>query len=296
MNRLPLLSTNTGISKILQSQLLNSSNGVLSYLFGGAILGGALTVASNRASANEALAPPKHPWDHESIFNTFDYASIRRGFLVYRQVCASCHSLNLIAWRHLVDVVGTEDEIKEMALEETYEDGPDEQGENFDRPGKLTDSLPKPYPNDNAARAANAGALPPDLSLMKKARVGGEDYIFSLLTGYHVPPKGINLREGLYYNPYFPGSAIGMQQALHDGMVDYEDGTDASISQMAKDVSVFLSWTAEPEHDERKKLGFKSIFLLTLMTIPTLYFKRLKFAPIKTRQIRFTPIKSKNSF
>ena len=204
--------------------------------------------------------------------------------------------MNLIAWRHLVDVVATEDEIKEMALDETYEDGPDDQGENFDRPGKLTDSLPKPYPNDNAARASNAGALPPDLSLIKKARVGGEDYLFSLLTGYHEPPKGVNLRDGLYYNPYFPGSAIGMAQALHDGMIDYDDGTDNSISQMAKDVSVFLSWAAEPEHDERKKLGFKSIFLLTLMAIPTLYFKRLKFAPLKTREIRFTAIKPTKSY
>jgi ubiquinol-cytochrome c reductase cytochrome c1 subunit len=201
--------------------------------------------------------------------------------------------LNLIHWRELVGVVGTEEEIKEMALEETYEDGPDDQGEMFDRPGRLTDVLPKPYPNDNAARAANSGALPPDLSLMKKARVGGEDYMFALLTGYFVPPKGLSLREGLYYNPYFPGGAIGMEQALHDGMVDYDDGTDNSISQMAKDVCVFLSWTAEPEHDERKKTGFKALFLLTLMAIPSLYFKRLKFAPIKTREIRFTKISRK---
>ena len=121
-----------------------------------------------------------------------------------------------------------------------------------------------PYANDNAARAANNGALPPDLSLIVKARHGGPDYIFALLTGYREPPAGVEIRPGLHYNPYFPGAAIGMAQQLFDGMVDYEDGTPATASQMAKDVTTFLNWAAEPEHDERKLMGLK----VTPLTFP----------------------------
>ncbi|CAG8464110.1 12256_t:CDS:2 [Acaulospora colombiana] len=146
-----------------------------------------------------------------------------------------------------------------MAEELEYEDGPDEEGNYFKRPGKPSDYLPAPYPNEEAARASNAGALPPDLSLITKARHGGADYIFSLLTGYYDPPAGVEVREGLYYNPYFPGGAISMARALFDGLVEYEDGTPATTSQMAKDVTTFLSWAAEPEFDERKKMGVKAV-------------------------------------
>jgi ubiquinol-cytochrome c reductase cytochrome c1 subunit len=160
----------------------------------------------------------------------------------------------------------------------------------FDRPGKLADYLPKPYANDNAARAANNGALPPDLSLMEKARVGGPDYIFALLTGYCEPPAGVTVRPGMYYNPYFPGSAIGMPQPLFDGMVDYEDGTEASMSQLAKDVTMFLTWAAEPETNDRKKMGWQALFLLSLALFPTLYYKRMKWSVLKNRKIRFTKL------
>ncbi|CAG8657111.1 17556_t:CDS:2 [Acaulospora morrowiae] len=209
--------------------------------------------------ADEGLHPTKYPWEHRSPFSTFDHASIRRGFQVYKEVCSACHSLERIAWRHLVGVSHTVDEAKAMAEEIEYDDGPDEEGNFFKRPGKLSDYLPKPYPNDEAARASNAGALPPDLSLITKARHGGADYIFSLLTGYYDPPPGVEVREGLYYNPYFPGGAISMARALFDDLIEYEDGTPATTSQMAKDVTTFLSWAAEPEFDHRKKMGLKAV-------------------------------------
>ena len=220
----------------------------------------------------------------------FYYCSIRRGWTVYREVCSACHSLRHVYWRHLVNVVGTEDEVKEWASEHTYVDGPNNEGEMYDRPGALTDRMPLAYPNDEAARAGNDGALPPELSLMRKARPDGANYIFSLLTGYRDAPQGLNIREGLHYNPYFPGSAIGMAQVLFEDMIEFEDGTEASISQMAKDVTTFLCWTAEPEHDERKKLGWKAIFFISLMIVPTLYWKRFKWAVVHTRQVRFADL------
>jgi len=237
--------------------------------------------------ADEALQVPNYPFEHKKMLKALDHRAIRRGYQVYKEVCASCHSLDLIAWRNYVGVIGTEEEVKGWAEGNEYPSDPDSQGEIGTRKGKLTDHMPRPYPNEQAARAGNNGALPPDLSLIKKARVGGEDYLFALLTGYRDPPAGMTMREGMHYNPYFPGSAIGMAQALQDEMLEYEDGTPASVSQMAKDVSTFLTWTAEPEHDDRKRMGFKALFLLGLMILPTLYMKRLKWSVVKTRKIRF---------
>ncbi|KAG6888659.1 cytochrome c1 [Termitomyces sp. Mi166 len=239
--------------------------------------------------ADEGLHPPAYPWSHKGHFDTFDHASIRRGYQVYREVCAACHSLNRIAWRNLVGVSHTVDEVKAMAEEVEYTDGPNAEGEMFQRPGKLADYLPAPYPNDEAARAGNAGALPPDLSLIVKARHGGADYIFSLLTGYIDPPAGVEIREGMNYNPYFPGGAISMARVLFDGLVEYEDGTPATTSQMAKDVVTFLSWAAEPEHDERKKYGIKAVIIFSALTLISLYVKRFKWTVIKNRKIQYNP-------
>jgi len=241
----------------------------------------------DKAQANEALEPPKYPWSHRYPWQAFDHASIRRGFQVYKQVCSTCHSLDRVAYRNLIDVCYTEEEAKELAAEIEYEDGPDAEGEMFKRSGKLSDYMPRPYPNENAARFTNNGALPPDLSLMTKARHGGADYIFALLTGYKEPPAGISLRGGLYYNPYFAGGAIAMPPGLIEGALTFDDGTPSSISQMAKDVSVFLAWAAEPEHDDRKRWGFKAGLVLTLMAIPTFYFKRLRWSVLKTRVVSF---------
>lgn len=207
--------------------------------------------------------------------------------MVYKQVCSTCHSLERIKFRNLVGNVLTEDETRAVAASVDVTDGPDEYGEFFQRPGKLPDGLPKPYANDNAARFANGGALPPDLSLINKARGAREDYIFSLLTGYRDAPAGVNLRQGLYYNPYFPGGAIAMAQALNDGQVDYDDGTEASISQMAKDVATFLAWASEPENDERKKMGMKTFIIIAALLPPIYYWNRQKWVYMKNKVVSF---------
>ncbi|KAH7926431.1 cytochrome c1, component of the mitochondrial respiratory chain [Leucogyrophana mollusca] len=239
--------------------------------------------------ADDGLHPGVYPWPHKGLFDTFDHASIRRGFQVYREVCAACHSLDRIAWRNLVGVSHTADEARALAEDVEYTDGPDDAGEMFQRPGKLSDYLPPPYPNEEAARAGNGGALPPDLSLIIKARHGGADYVFSLLTGYVDPPAGVEIREGMNYNPYFPGGAISMARLLFDGLVEYEDGTPATTSQMAKDVVTFLNWAAEPELDERKRLGLKAVILFSALFAVSIQVKRFKWTAIKNRKIIYKP-------
>lgn len=248
---------------------------------------GAVTRFAIARADDEVLHPPTITWPHTGPFQSFDAAAIRRGYEVYKNVCSSCHSLNRIAFRNLVGVAFTEEEVKEMAEDIEVEDGPNEEGLMFSRPGRLTDYMPAPYPNEEAARYANNGALPPDLSLIVKARHGGENYLWALLTGYRDAPEGINVREGLYYNPYFPGGQIAMEQALYDGSVEYEDGTEATASQIAKDVSTFLAWAAEPEHDMRKKMGMEWCGAMILLTIGLLYHKRFKWSLYKSRRIEF---------
>jgi len=260
----------------------------LFFVTGGAlVLGAGLATLSSVHASEATLPPPEIPWNHRLPWQSYDTASLRRGYHVYREVCAQCHSLELIAWRNLVDVMFTEEEAKKMATEVEYEDGPNDDGEMFMRPGMLPDYMPKPYPNEKAARAANAGALPPDLSLIVKARVGGANYLYSLITGYKPKPAGVKIRSGMYWNPYFPGGTISMAPQLSEGMLEYEDGTEATIPQMAKDVTSFLCWASEPEHDERHKLGLKGVVLFALAIVPTVYYKRLKWSLIKTRKVIF---------
>ncbi|KAJ1678265.1 cytochrome c1 [Spiromyces aspiralis] len=246
----------------------------------------------NTAHANmeaEGLHPPHYKFPHTTLFGTFDHASIRRGFQVFKEVCAACHNLDHIHWRNLIDVAFTEDEVKALAAEYEYQDGPDDNGEMFLRPGKPSDRFPKAYPNEEAARAANGGAFPPDLSLITKARHGGADYVYSLLTGYCDPPPGVEIREGLNYNPYFPGGAIAMPQNIFDGVVEFEDGTPATASQIAKDVVTFLSWASEPELDDRKKIGVKALLLFSTLTALSLWIKRNRFSSLKNRKLVFNP-------
>jgi len=198
-----------------------------------------------------------------------------------------CHSLSSIAFRHLINVCLTADEAKALAESTDIPDGPNDEGEMFKRPGKITDALPKPYENDQMARYINNGALPPDLSVIIKARPHGADYIYALLTGYRDPPAGIVLREGSHYNPYFQGGMLGMAQALQNGLVEYEDGTKPTISQMSKDVTEFLCWAAEPEHDDRKRMGMASLCILAALFVPTLYWKRSVWSTLKSRKYRF---------
>jgi len=240
--------------------------------------------------AEEGLHPTHYPWEHAKWSKTFDAQALRRGFQVYREVCASCHSLYRIPYRTLVGVALTTDEAKALAEENEYEGEVDHEGEPTKRPGKLSDYLPSPYKNDEAARAANNGALPPDLSLMVKARHGGCDYIFSLLTGYpEDPPAGAVVQSGLNFNPYFPGTGIAMARVLYDGLVEYEDGTPATTSQMAKDVVEFLNWAAEPEMDTRKKMGWKIVGVTGILFVLSVWVKRYKWAPLKTRKIVYNP-------
>ena len=243
---------------------------------------------STMAAADEAehgLACPSYPWPHKGILSSYDHASIRRGHQVYTEVCASCHSMSLISYRDLVGVAYTEEEVKAMAAEIEVVDGPNDEGEMFTRPGKLSDRFPQPYANEAAARFANGGAYPPDLSLVTKARHNGQNYVFALLTGYRDPPAGVSIREGLHYNPYFPGGAIAMPKMLNDGAVEYEDGTPATEAQMGKDVVSFLTWAAEPEMEERKLMGFKWIFVLSLALLQAAYYRRLRWSVLKSRKL-----------
>jgi ubiquinol-cytochrome c reductase cytochrome c1 subunit len=243
---------------------------------------------SIQANSGEAH-PPHHPWNHNGLIASLDHSSVRRGYEVYKNVCAACHSMKYIAYRNLVGVTHTEAEAKAEAEQVQIRDGPDDQGNYFMRPGKLSDYFPSPYPNEEAARAANNGAYPPDLSYIVAARKGGEDYIFALLTGYFEAPAGVVLREGQYFNPYFAGGAISMAQALYNEIIEYEDGTPATQSQLAKDVSTFLKWTSEPEHDERKRMLIKAIGMFTILSVLTYYIKRHKWSSLKSRKIQFHP-------
>uniref|UniRef100_A0A8C7LW60 Cytochrome c1, heme protein, mitochondrial n=1 Tax=Oncorhynchus mykiss TaxID=8022 RepID=A0A8C7LW60_ONCMY len=251
----------------------------------------ALMLQQSVKASDLELHPPNYPWTHSGMLSALDHGSIRRGYQVYKQVCSACHSMEYLAFRNLVGVSHTEAEVKVLAEEIEVVDGPDESGEMFTRPGKLSDYFPKPYPNPEAARAANGGALPPDLSYIVNARHGGEDYVFSLLTGYCEPPAGVEVREGLYYNPYFPGQAIGMAPPIYNEVLEFEDGTPATMSQVAKDVCTFLRWAAEPEHDQRKRMGLKLLMGSAILVPLVYYMKRHRWSVLKSRKIAYRPPK-----
>jgi len=258
----------------------------------GTTAGGAAAVAAaldESVKADLVLHPPKLPWSHNGPLDSLDHASIRRGYQVYKQVCSACHSMRFLAFRNLVDVAYGEEEAKELAQDVMVVDGPNDAGEMFERPGKLSDYFPKPYANDEAASAANNGAIPPDLSFIALARHGREDYIYHLLTSYCDPPAGIELMDGQNFNPYFPGGAIGMAAPLYNEIIEYDDGTPPTQSQLAKDVSIFLTWAASPEHDLRKKMSIKALLALSITSGLLFYYKRFRWTVLKTRKIVYTP-------
>ena len=263
---------------------------------------GAENVESEEAEATEyePEKPPLLRWSFAGFFGRYDTAQLQRGFQVYREVCSNCHSLNQIAFRNLGSHNGpgfTEEEVKALAAEYQITDGPDQFGDMFERPGKPSDYLPAPFPNPQAAAAANGGAVPPDLSLMAKARAasrgliwglldfftqyqeGGPNYIHALLTGYDEPPPAdITIAQGTYYNPYFLSTspALAMPPPLSDGLVTYADGSPETIEQYASDISAFLMWAGEPHLVERKRVGFQAmIFLIVFAVLMYLTKKRL---------------------
>ena len=218
----------------------------------------------------ETIDPIKVNWSFKELTGKFDRASLQRGFQVYKEVCASCHSMQYLSYRNLGEPGGpefTQEEVKAIAASVEIEDGPDSQGEMFTRTGKPSDKFKSPYPNVEASTAANGGAYPPDMSVLVKARPGGADYMYSVLMGYEEPPAGMKLDDGVYYNKYMIGQKIKMASPLSEGIVEYSDGTEATMDQMAKDVTTFLAWAAEPELEERHRVGFKVIIYLILLTI-----------------------------
>ena len=249
-------------------------------VFGAAILALGALASQPALAAGEAEPPPSISWSFDGLFGAFDRAALRRGHQVYSEVCASCHSLNLLHYRNLAGIGLSEARIKEIAAEAEVVDGPDAEGEMFDRPGRPSDRFVDPFPNENAARAANSGAHPPDLSLMTKARAGGADYLHALLVGYVDPPEGLELPEGMAYNTYFPGHQIAMPAPLFEDAVEYADGTEATVERMAADVTAFLAWAAEPELEERKRMGLKIVLFLILLTGMTFAVKRKYWAGV----------------
>lgn len=262
------------------------------------ILGAGATGAA--AAAESGHAGPhieRLEWSFAGPFGAYDPAQLQRGFKVYREVCSACHGLKRIAFRNLGEPGGPlfgEAQVKQLASEYQIVDGPNDEGEMFERPGRPSDRFPSPYPNDQAARAAQGGALPPDLSLIAKARAvtrgfpwfvldavtqyqeQGPDYIHALLTGYQEPPAGVEVATGMHYNPNFiSGSQLAMPPPLSDDLVEYPDGAPQTVDQYATDVAAFMMWAAEPKLDERKQIGFKAMIFMVVFA-GLLYFTKRK--------------------
>ena len=236
---------------------------------------GLIIGANSALAAGPAIELPRQEWSFSGIFGTYDKAALQRGLQVYNEVCAGCHAMSLVAFRNLSALGYSDEEVKAYAAQFDVTVGPNDEGEMFDRPGEPADRFVSPFPNEQAARAANGGAYPLDLSLIAKARANGmdipwgatgPDYLYALLTGYQDPPEGFDLLDGLNYNAYYPGHQIAMYEPLSDDLVEYADGTPATTSQMAHDVATFLAWAAEPTMEERKQMGLKVIIFLIIFT------------------------------
>ncbi len=215
-------------------------------------------------AAGDAPAPHHQEWSFNGITGTYDRAALQRGFKVYKQVCSACHGMKHLYYRNLTALGYTEDQVKNIAAEYSVTDGPDDEGEMFDRPARPSDRFVSPYKNDNAGKASNNGALPPDLSLITKARHHGPDYVFGILTGYEAPPEGTTLLPGQNWNKYMPGHVIAMAAPLSDDIVPYEDGTPQTTEQYAHDVVQFLTWAADPYMEDRKRIGIRVIIFLAV--------------------------------
>lgn len=239
-----------------------------------------LTASAPNLAAEETPTLPRQEWSFEGVFGTYDPASAQRGFQVYKEICSACHPVKHLYFRDLAAIGYNADEIKAIAATYQVTDGPNDQGQMYQRPGRPSDPIPGPFPNDQAARAANNGALPPDQSLIVKARPGGPNYVYGILTGYKEPPAGFKMLAGMNYNEYFPGHQIAMPQPLSDNAVTFADGAPATVPQMAHDVVTFLTWASEPNLDDRHRTGFKVIGFLVVAAILFYAAKRKIWAPI----------------
>lgn len=231
------------------------------------VLAALLALAAPAALAQEETEPPlPNPgWSFTGIFGTYDRAALQRGFEIYDQVCSNCHSMNLLHYRDLAALGYDEAEVKAIAAQKQVTAGPNDKGDMFQRPAQPQDAFVAPYPNDQAARAAHNGALPPDLSDIVKARHGGVDYVYGILTGFSEPPPNFKLNDGMSYDKYFPGHQIAMPQPLQDNSVTYADGTPATLPQEAHDVVTFLAWASDPNMEARKETGAKVMLFLLVM-------------------------------
>jgi ubiquinol-cytochrome c reductase cytochrome c1 subunit len=232
-------------------------------------------------NAAEEIKLPKQEWSFNGVLGHFDKQQVQRGFQVYKDVCAACHSLQYLSFRNFADLGYSEEQVKALAGGYQVEDGPNDDGEMFKRKAKASDRLPKPFPNDAFARAANGGALPPDLSLVTKARHGGPDYIYNLLIGYEDPPAGVTMMEGMNYNKFFPGHQIAMAKQIQDGLVTFADGAPNDAAAIAKDVTAFLHWAAEPKLEARHSTGLRVLLYTLLFTVLAYFVKRRIWARVE---------------
>jgi len=242
-----------------------------------------LVVNFNYALASGGGGEPliERHWAFEGPFGHVDKQSAQRGFQVYKEVCAACHSLKRVYFRNLEDIGFGADEVASLAAEYNVPDGPDELGDMYERAAKPSDHIPSPYANENAARASNGGAFPPDLSLMIKARPNGGNYLYSLLNGYRDAPKHVEVQAGMYYNIYFPGNKIAMPVPISEGQVEYIDGTPATMEQMSVDLVNFLQWAAEPEMEHRNHMGIRTMLFLIVFTLLFIVAKRRVWKNVK---------------
>ena len=224
---------------------------------------------------------PNQSWSFSGLFGGLDEAAAQRGFLVYLNVCSNCHAMHQLHYRDLSGIGLTAAEIKSIAASVTVPIGLNSQGEPATGPGTPASPFRSPFPNDQAARAAMNGALPPDLSLIVNAREGNADYVYGILTGFVAAPAGFTVPPGKYYNTYFPGHLIAMPPPLSDGVVTYADGTKATVPQMAHDVVTFLHWAANPEEVARKQMGVRVVLFLLLLTGLTYALKRKVWADVE---------------
>ena len=260
----------------------NSSKFFLSYSLKILIILMPIFITKISFGASEKISYPQLNWSFSGILGTFDRASQQRGLQVYKEVCSGCHGMRLLAYRNLKSIGYNDDEIKAFAAENNVNTINDD-GEVVERAARPSDKFVSPYPNDKAARAANGGAYPPDLSLIVKARPDGANYLHALLTGYVDAPAEKKVPDGMYYNKYYSGNLIGMPQPLYDDGVEYADGTKATPDQMAKDVTAFLAWASEPEMEERKQLGITVILFLLVLTTLSYFAMKQIWAPVKNR-------------